>query len=107
MNWAENFIRNDINPKVREFVYTLPKVSAKAVGLDERCGLVYVADDAIIVYVANDRQLQYYGGFEYVSKAYRCGVGDFVFYFADDERVSDCLDHFRVYQKDKAQEELA
>jgi len=107
MNWAADFIQEDINPKIRDFVYGLPKVSAKAVGLDERCGMVYVADDAIICYQGNDRQLQYYGGFEYVDTDYRMAAGDFVFYFSDDERVSNCLDHFRVYQKDEAQEELA
>jgi hypothetical protein len=105
--WAYDLIAEEVNPKVREFVYNCPKVNASAVGLDDRCGKVYVAEDAIICYTGNDRQLQYYGGFEYVDKDYRMGVGDFVFYFSDDERVNNCLDHFRVNQKDEAQEELA
>ena len=100
-NWAYDLIQDEINPKVREFVYNLPKVNAKDIGLDDRCGKVYVAEDAIICYVGNDRQLQYYGGFEYVDKDYRMGVGDFVFYFGDDDRVEKCLKQY-ARQKDIA-----
>jgi hypothetical protein len=101
-SYAYHFIQDEINPRVREFVYGLPKVNARAVSLDERCGLVYVAKDAIICYAGNDRQLQYYGGFEYVDKDYRMAAGDFVFYFRDDSRVAKCLAHWEQKQAEYA-----
>jgi hypothetical protein len=101
-NIAFHLIQDEINPRVREFVYGLPKVNAREVGLDERCGLVYVAEDAIICYTGNDRQLQYYGGFEYVDRDYRMAAGDFVFYFRDDGRVEGCLEHWEQTQAEPA-----
>jgi hypothetical protein len=42
-----------------------------------------------------DQRLCYYGGFEYVDKYYRQELGDYVFYTAGDDRIDECLDHFR------------
>lgn len=73
------------------------------VGLDSRCGVIYISEEAIAVDKHNDRTLQYYGGFEYVNKEYRAEVGDYVFYTADDDRVRDHID--RYYSQDEGYEE--
>jgi hypothetical protein len=74
------------------FVGNMIKVPAEQLGLDNRCGKLFVSPDCIGVYKSNDRSLQYYGGFEYVDIDYRYEFGDYVFYGSEDNRVRDCLD---------------
>jgi len=70
----------------------MTEVTAEEVGLDRRAAYrLYVSEDTIAVSKDADRTLQYYGGFEYVDKEYRQEMGDWVFYFADDERIGDHL----------------
>ena len=76
------------------FVAKMGQVPAKQLGLDNRCGKLFVTPDCIGVYKSNDRALQYYGGFEYVDIEYRYEFGDYVFYSQADKRVSDCLEHY-------------
>jgi hypothetical protein len=68
--------------------------TAEECGLDRRAAWqeLWVSESFICCTEADDRGLQYYGGFEYVDKAYRKEVGSFVFYFKgeeDDGRVAD------------------
>jgi hypothetical protein len=86
----------EIDEMVTRFIRDLPSVNAREVGLDERCGNVIVGEDFIGVNSYNDARLQYYGGFEYVSKEQRKQYGDWVFYTAesDDDRVAECLERF-------------
>ena len=69
-------------------------VPANRLGLDIRCGKLFVSPDCIGVYKANDRSLQYYGGFEYVDIEYRYEFGDYVFYSSHDNRVRDHLETY-------------
>jgi len=69
-------------------------VSAEAVGLDRRAGLLYVTEDAIVAR-GRTNSLDYYGGFEYVDTEYKTQVGEYTVYFADDERVAGCLELYR------------
>ena len=64
------------------------------IGLDNRCGMVYISEDAIVVDKHRDGTLQYYGGFEYVDKEYRKEIGDYVFYLRDGGRVEDHIDRY-------------
>ena len=64
------------------------------IGLDPRCGIIYISEDAIAVPQYNDRTVQYYGGFEYVDKEFRKEMGNYVFYLADDERVLGHIQRF-------------
>ena len=73
-------------------------VKASELGLDSRCGMVYVDSDCIAVTQNSDRSLQYYGGFEYVDKEYRTEMGGYVFYFRDDDRVNGHLETFEESQ---------
>lgn len=64
----------------------------EAFGLDNRCARTMFFDDyCIAVLKHHDRNLQYYGGFEYVDQQYRVEIGNYVFYMGEDERVADHL----------------
>lgn len=70
------------------------RVSADVLGLDERCGMVWVCDEAIVCDSYGNGRLQYYGGFEYVDKTQVKAVGGYVIYEAsddDDDRVRECI----------------
>jgi hypothetical protein len=69
-------------------------VPANSLGLDIRCGKVFVSPDCIAIHKANDRAVQYYGGFEYVDKEFRHEMGDFVFYSAEDGRIQGHLETY-------------
>ena len=71
-------------------------VSACAVGLDARAGLLWICDDAIVTMTA--QRLNYYGGFEYVDKQHVATVGDYTIYYADDARVQECIDTWQQKQ---------
>lgn len=87
---------NEINQRVEVYVNTLTEVSGSDLGLDDRIGRVYTDGfEGIVVHKEADRRLQYYGGFEYVDQYYRQELGDYVFYTAGDDRIDECLDHYR------------
>jgi len=69
-------------------------------GLDRRAGYrLLVTEDAVIVQLGNRRDLDYYGGFEYVDKNCVTVLGSYVIYSAQDERVKECLDVY--FQRDE------
>lgn len=80
-----------VNETVKAYIRTMTEIKAEELGLDCRCGYLYVGVDCIAVPKHRDTPLQYYGGFEYVDKDYRTVVGNYVFYFDEDNRVSDHL----------------
>jgi len=81
---------DSVEEKTRRFVNeNMDLVSASELGLDQRCGRLFVNEDGIAVSKDSDRSLQYYGGFEYVDRDYRNELGDFVFYTVDDDRVRE------------------
>jgi hypothetical protein len=85
----------DVESKTRRFVNdNMDLVPASDLGLDPRCGRLFVNDEGIAVSKDSDRSLQYYGGFEYVDKDYRHELGEFVFYSVDDDRVREHVETF-------------
>jgi hypothetical protein len=73
------------------------QVSTFALGLDARAGIVWVCDEAIVVHEGAKARLDYYGGFEYVSKEQVQQVGKYVIYWADwddSDRVRACVEHW-------------
>lgn len=88
---------DEVNEVVRRHVNSEMEAiltSNEKIGLDPRCGVVYVDSESIAVDKSCDRALQYYGGFEYVDKDKRVELGDYVFYLAEDDRVRDHLDRY-------------
>jgi len=85
---------DNISELTDNFIGNMELVPANRLGLDPRCGKLFVSPDCIGVYKGNDRTLQYYGGFEYVDIEYRHEMGDYVFYSAEDNRVRDHLEQY-------------
>jgi len=85
------------NDSVRQWLEenAIEWVSASKAGLDERCGHCWITGDAVVVRTDNRQRFDYYGGFEYVSKDYIATVGDYTIYFAEDERIQDCIEFHR------------
>ena len=90
-----------VNDLVKGFIdESMNVTTAEKAGLDRRAGYnLFVNEDAIAVHVSNAGSLNYYGGFEYVSKENVKTLGDYVFYSAEDDRVQEHIDFF--YSKSK------
>ena len=88
-------IMNSVQEKMERFVNNdMMRVCASELGLDERCGYVYVNEDCIVVPYNYTRGLEYYGGFEYVDDEYKIRMGDFIVYMNEDDRVANAIAHF-------------
>jgi hypothetical protein len=96
-------VLDEVTYGLERYVAGMERVSACSLGLDVRCGTVYI-DKAERVIVANgSRGIDYYGGFEYIKEGEgRTTIGDFVIYSGAD-RVEDCFDSL----EDVAEEEEA
>jgi hypothetical protein len=84
-----------VQEAVEAFLGEAREASASELGLDQRAawGGVYVTPECLAVRIDSEGSLRYYGGFEYVSKEYRVGMGEWVFYLAEDSRVREHLAH--------------
>jgi len=95
---------NDINAQIENQVTKMKQVTAFELGLDPRAGSrFYIDDHCIVVHRTSERNLRYYGGFEYIDDEFRVQVGDYSFYFKDDAadydehnecRVAECLNRY-------------
>ena len=82
-----------INEVVSRHVQGMRKEPASRLGLDERCGMLYVDPslEAIVSYTGS--RLDYYGGFEYIKEGEgRTTLGEYTFYTTDSDRVRDALE---------------
>jgi hypothetical protein len=95
----------EVNDTAEQLVQSMARVSADSVGLDARCGRLRINSDCIVVTKAQDRTMQYYGGFEYVDKDCRTELGDYVVYTADDGRVSRCIDTWEAANTNSPEEQ--
>ena len=84
-----------VNNTVDTFLADAQEVDSSALGFDGRSfyGKAFVTPEVLAVRAESDRSLQYYGGFEYVRKEHRIGMGDWVFYLAESDRVREHLAH--------------
>ena len=64
------------------------------VGLDMRCGTIYINEEYIAVDKYKAGTLDYYGGFEYVDKEHRTEMGYYVFYSRESSRVAEHIDRY-------------
>ena len=69
---------------------------AKELGLDPRCGELWVCPEFIAT--NNRKVLDYYGGFEYVEGQYIAQIGGLTVYSEENRRVSE---HLQVYAGSK------
>ena len=63
------------------------RVPAHELGLDPRCGFLYVGED--FVATNRHRELDYYGGFEYIDSEYTLLLGTWKLYFKGDRRIDN------------------
>lgn len=91
-----NDLLDDIASTVEAFVIgnMTPVHADRKIGLDMRCGPIYINEDCIAVDTFRAGSLEYYGGFEYVDKEYRHEAGGYIFYLGEDSRVRDHIDRF-------------
>ena len=84
------------------------KVGAKQLGLDPRAGSAYILGDsddgAVIVDGGSSRLMDYYGGFEYVSRDCIIKVGELTIYTSEDERVVEALEALAESDEEEAEE---
>lgn len=81
-------LRDQINELVEDALAEATRHKPPELGLDMRSACrIYRGEDFLAVTLRDDRSMQYYGGFEYVDKAYRMEAGEYVFYYTDDDRV--------------------
>jgi len=80
-----------ISEVVHRHVQGMRKEPASRLGLDERCGMLWVDEDTIVSYTGS--RLDYYGGFEYIKEGEgRTTLGDFTFYSSESDRVADAIE---------------
>lgn len=73
-----------------------PRVTADKLGLDIRAGYscdIHVLSDGIAVYGTN-RNMEYYGGFEYVDREFVTRLGELTIYSNYDSRVERCINTY-------------
>ena len=71
------------------------QVSADKVGLDYRCGRVYVSvSEDFIAVTGSSGSINYYGGFEYIDSDYITTIGHVTFYSGEVSRVQDCIEYY-------------
>ena len=85
---------DNISELTDNFIGNTVKVNPEQLGLDNRCGSLFVTPDCIGTYKERDRALQYYGGFEYVNDMNRHEMGDYVFYSREATRVDEALEFY-------------
>ena len=94
MNSIINLV-DEVREMTDNFVAGMRKEPASRLGLDDRCGMLWVDEDAIVAYKGS--RVEYYGGFEYVKGDDRAEIGDYVVYFATSERVADAIECLMEY----------
>ena len=79
------------------------EVSADKVGLDYRCGRVYISlTEDFIAVKGGTGSIEYYGGFEYIESEFKTTIGCVTFY-EEADRVSSCLEHYRENLKENSE----
>jgi hypothetical protein len=82
---------DEVNAVVSRYVQGMRREPASRLGLDDRCGMLYVDEDCIVAYTGS--RLDYYGGFEYIKEGEgRTTLGEFTFYSSEHNRVADAIE---------------
>ena len=103
MNSIINLV-DEVREMTDNFVAGMRKEPASRLGLDDRCGMLWVGYNAIVAYKGS--RVEYYGGFEYVKGDDRAEIGDYVVYFATSERVADAIECLMEFDGECESEEV-
>ena len=89
-----------VNEVVERHVRKMESCSPTELGLDVRCGPVYIARDEEVIAVTHSSAIDYYGGFEYIKEGEgRMVCGDYTFFNTESSRVQDCFDHLNEVEE--------
>ena len=69
-------------------------------GLDFRCGRIYVSVEGDFVAACNPRSIEYYGGWEYIDSEFKLDAGNYRFYDRDADRVDAVIRYYRELVQD-------
>ena len=69
-------------------------------GLDFRCGRIYVSVEGDFVAACNPRSIEYYGGWEYIDSEFKLDAGNYRFYDRDADRVDAVIRYYRELLQD-------
>jgi hypothetical protein len=87
---------DEIADMVERHVQGMRKEPASHLGLDDRCGRLFVDEDSIVSYTGPC--LDYYGGFEYIKEGEgRTTLGEYTFYSSESSRVRDALEELMEF----------
>jgi len=76
------------------------ELGLKELGLDFRCGKILISVEERFVAVCNPRNIDYYGGWEYIDAELKLDAGDYCFYDGEARRVDRVI---RFYKELKAE----
>ena len=88
-------LRNEAEDIAQNAINGAKQVTPDDLGLDYRCGRLWVGHDFIAVRKTSNGTLRYYGGFEYVDEYHVMEVGDYVFYSSESDRVAGHLEQLK------------
>ena len=98
-------LQHSIEQTVEQFLKDSNAVEIGAHGLDDlgldfRCGRIYVSVDGDFVAVSNTRSIEYYGGWEYIDSEFKFDAGDYRFYDSEASRVNRVIQCYRELLQD-------
>ena len=93
-------LQHSIEQTVEQFLKDSNAVEIGAHGLDDlgldfRCGRIYVSVDGDFVAASNARSIEYYGGWEYIDSEFKFDAGDYRFYDREANRVDAVIQYYR------------
>jgi len=93
-----------VNEVVERHVRRMERLSPTELGLDVRCGPVYIDRDEEVIAVSHASAIDYYGGFEYIKEDEgRKTCGDYTFFTTESSRVQDCFDYLNEAKEAEAE----
>tara|TARA_R110002167_G_scaffold138772_2_gene326114 strand:+ start:128 stop:541 length:414 start_codon:yes stop_codon:yes gene_type:complete len=98
-------LQHSIEQTVEQFLKDSNAVKIGAHGLDDlgldfRCGKIHVSVDGDFVAVSNPRDIEYYGGWEYIDSEFKFDAGDYRFYDSEASRVDRVIQCYRELLQD-------
>lgn len=95
--------KDEIEKKV---LVGMTKVTPTKIGIDDRCGPLWIGEEGIIVRTNDDPRLRYYGGFEYVNKEHCIVIDEYVFYSIESNLVKYCYEHLNNTESSNPDQDL-
>jgi hypothetical protein len=93
-------LKQDIEKLVEQYLEdsNAIELSGNQLGLDDRAGHnILISEEERWIAVCGEsavRQIEYYGGFEYINDDAKTTIGEYTLYCDDSSRVEEALDYF-------------